>query len=180
MMGSMPDDPGSARPRDPRGRAFNDRPRDALGRPLPHGSEGVPRQPEGVSRTPAETLDLAEKLISARRPFHAHDVFEDQWKQTSGSDRLLWRGLAQLAVGITHAARGNPRGASAVLARAAQSIAPFADDPPHAIDVAGLCDWAGSESRRLEEFGAHTQGKNPDTTAQDAPVWLDVPRLRTR
>ncbi|MCZ9345950.1 DUF309 domain-containing protein, partial [Streptomyces sp. TRM76130] len=35
------------RDRDDEGRARNARPRDGLGRPLPYGADGVPRQPEG-------------------------------------------------------------------------------------------------------------------------------------
>src|SRR5699024_1420850 len=133
--------PTADRARDARGRALNDRPRDALGRPLPHGAEGVPRQPEGIPRTPTETLVLGQSLLDGRRPFHAHDVVVDDWEQTSGAERTLWRGLAQLAVGITHAARGNPRGAAAVLDRAVASIDPFADARPHGIDVAGVQRW---------------------------------------
>ncbi|MER6901906.1 DUF309 domain-containing protein, partial [Amycolatopsis sp. NPDC000740] len=88
-----------SRDRDDQGRARNARPRDGLGRPLPYGSDGVPRQPEGVQRTPAETLAEAQHLLDAGRPFHAHEVFEDAWKATDGPERELWRGLAQLAVG---------------------------------------------------------------------------------
>ena len=154
----------SARDRDVTGRARNARPRDALGRPLPYGAEGVERAPEGVVREPADSLDEAQRLLDAGRPFHAHEVLEDAWKLAPGSERELWRGLAQLAVGLTHAARGNARGAGTLLARGAESIAPYAAAPPHGIDVPGLTVWAR-------------------TTADDAAAGraLDssVPRLRT-
>ncbi|WP_244524879.1 DUF309 domain-containing protein [Trujillonella endophytica] len=120
------------------------RPRDALGRPLPRGADGVERMPEGVARTPGEALAEAQRLLDAGLPFHAHEVLEDAWKATSGPDRELWRGLAQLAVAVTHAARGNPRGAATLLDRAARNLAPFAADPPHGVDVAGLVTWAGA------------------------------------
>lgn len=161
-----------ARPRNTRGQAQNDRPRDALGRPLPHGSVGVPRQPEGIERTAGETLELAASLLTRHRPFHAHDVFEDHWKHTVGEERRLWRGLAQLAVGVTHAARGNPRGAAAVLARSADSIAPFRREPLHRIDVAGVHAWALSESERLNALA-----ESADRAAADG-IWLAVPDLR--
>ncbi len=173
---SAPSPPASAdRPRDARGRAVNDRPRDALGRPLPRGAEGVPRQPEGIPRTPGETIGLGQRLLDDHRPFHAHDVFEDHWKQTSGPERTLWRGLAQLAVGVTHAARGNPRGAAAVLDRAVASIDPFSGQRPHGIDVAGLQRWCTSEAGRLRSRPA------PDTedAARPEPIWLTPPRLRS-
>jgi hypothetical protein len=47
------------RDRDVTGRARNARPRDGLGRPLPYGSPDVERVPEGVVRTPTESLALA-------------------------------------------------------------------------------------------------------------------------
>ncbi|WP_461029159.1 DUF309 domain-containing protein, partial [Streptomyces sparsus] len=88
------------RDRDEEGRARNARPRDALGRPLPHGAPGVERQPEGVLRTPEETLAEAQRLLDEGRPFHAHEVFEDAWKSGPAAEEPLWRALAQLAVGV--------------------------------------------------------------------------------
>ncbi|MYS16668.1 DUF309 domain-containing protein, partial [Streptomyces sp. SID4982] len=67
------------RDRDPEGRARNARPRDGLGRPLPYGTDGVERQPEGVVRSPDETLAEAQELLDGGKPFHAHEVFEDAW-----------------------------------------------------------------------------------------------------
>src|SRR3954471_8217673 len=58
------------------GRPRNARRRDALGRPLPYGTPGEPRAPEGVVRTPAETLREAQQLLDAGRPLHAHEVLE--------------------------------------------------------------------------------------------------------
>ena len=120
------------RDRDPGGRARNARPRDGLGRPLPYGADGVERAPEGVRRTVQQTVDEAQQLLDAGRPFHAHEVFEDAWKGEPGPERELWRGLAQLAVGLTHAARGNARGAASLLRRGADVIEPFAGTKPHA------------------------------------------------
>ncbi|MER6997938.1 DUF309 domain-containing protein [Streptomyces sp. NPDC000410] len=130
------------RDRDTEGRARSARPRDGLGRPLPYGEEGVARQPEGVVRTPEETLVEAQRLLDAGMPFHAHEVLEDAWKSGPREERELWRGLAQLAVGLTHAARGNPTGGAALLARGARSIAPYAAAPPYAVDIGGLSRWA--------------------------------------
>jgi hypothetical protein len=135
------------RDRDTEGRARNARPRDGLGRPLPYGVPGEPRQPEGVRRAPADSLAEAQRLLDAGRPFHAHEVLEDAWKQAAEPERELWRGLAQLAVGLTHAARGNDTGAHSLLTRGARNIQPYAADPPHGIDVAGLIAWvAGPRS----------------------------------
>ncbi|MFD5425648.1 DUF309 domain-containing protein [Streptomyces sp. NPDC127084] len=146
------------RDRDPEGRARNARPRDGLGRPLPYGAEGVPRQPEGLVRAPRETLVEAQRLLDAGMPFHAHEVLEDAWKSGPEEERALWRGLAQLAVGLTHAARGNARGGAALLARGAESVAAYADSAPssglHGVDTAGLTRWAGALARELRRDGA--------------------------
>ncbi|MET8676964.1 DUF309 domain-containing protein [Streptomyces sp. NPDC004647] len=148
------------RDRDPAGRARNARPRDGLGRPLPHGAEGVERQPEGVERTPGETLDEAQRLLDAGKPFHAHEVFEDAWKSSAGPERALWKGLAQLAVGLTHAERGNARGAVSLLRRAADAVAPFRQNPPYGIDVDGLAGWAERLAEDLET-GPHGVAQPP-------------------
>jgi uncharacterized protein len=144
-VGRLPGQTGpvsTERDRDAEGRARNARPRDALGRPLPYGATGEERAPEGVVRPPDRALAEAQELLDAGRPFHAHEVLEDAWKSAPESERQLWRGLAQLAVGLTHAARGNSRGAATLLERGAGNIAPYAAEPPHGIDVATLATWA--------------------------------------
>jgi hypothetical protein len=150
------------RDRDAAGRARNERPRDRLGRPLPHGVAGVPRQPEGILRSPEQTLLEAQRLLDDGMPFHAHEVLEDAWKTAPAAARDLWQGLAQLAVGATHAARGNIGGAVALLRRGADHIEPYLDEPPHGIDVAGLLRWARDHATAFE--GGADQ--------------LSVPRLR--
>jgi uncharacterized protein len=137
-----------ARDRDESGRARNARARDALGRPLPRGVEGVPRVPEDAVFTPAEALDAAQDYLDRGQAFHAHEVFEAMWKQTETADRELWQGLAQLAVAITHVQRGNPRGALALLRRATTAIDLPA--PPHDIDTAGLVEHAERLAEDLE------------------------------
>ncbi|HEX3823711.1 MAG TPA: DUF309 domain-containing protein [Mycobacteriales bacterium] len=136
-------DPGAERrDRDPAGRARNARARDDLGRPLDRiaGAEAPPV--DEPPRPPDVALQLAQQLLDEGRPFAAHEVLEAVWKDTSGPDRELWRGLAQVAVGITHSLRGNESGAHALLLRSAASLEPFAGSTPHSIDVDGLRDWA--------------------------------------
>ena len=129
------------RERDARGRAQNARPRDALGRPLPRGSVGVERVPEDLVLAPAPALAEAQRLLDAGMPFHAHEVLEATWKAAPEPERELWQGLAQLAVGLTHLLRGNPRGATTLLQRARRRVALYAEHPPYGIDVDGLVAW---------------------------------------
>jgi uncharacterized protein len=158
-------DPGT-RDRDAEGRARNARPRDALGRPLPRGAVGEPRAPEGVVRTPAQTLSEAQQLLDAGRPFHAHEVLEDAWKTGPEYQRDLWRGLAQLAVGLTHAARGNRAGAVTLLDRGVRSLGSAAEVAGRLdVDAAGLAEWAVRVSA---------------AAGSGAPLDLTPPQLRAR
>lgn len=155
MNSASAEDPATARDRDSEGRARSARPRDGLGRPLPYGStEGVARQPEGVVRTPRETVAEAQTLLGEGKPFHAHEVFEDAWKSGPERERELWRGLAQLAVGLTHAARGNGTGAVRLLLRGADRIqewaAEHAEPCPYGIEVAALAAWARDLAAEVE------------------------------
>ena len=131
-----------SRDRDPAGRPRQARPRDALGRPLPYGSadgvEPVPEEP----LPPAEALTYAQSLLDRGRAFAAHEVLEAAWKAAPEGERDLWQGLAQLCVAITHAARQNASGAARLLERGSARLRPYAADPPHGIDVAGLLAWA--------------------------------------
>ncbi|MFJ9151131.1 DUF309 domain-containing protein [Streptomyces sp. NPDC102270] len=149
-----------ARDRDSEGRARNARPRDGLGRPLPYGADGVARQPEGVVRTPQQTVAEAQELLNAGRPFHAHEVFEDAWKSGPDEERALWRGLAQLAVGLTHAARGNVTGGARLLRRGAGALEEWGASTvgrgkqSYGMDLAGLTGWARQLAQEVEQSGS--------------------------
>ncbi|MFF7333190.1 DUF309 domain-containing protein [Streptomyces sp. NPDC008150] len=157
----------AARDRDGDGRARNARPRDGLGRPLPYGADGVARQPEGIVRPPGRTVAEAQSLLDAGRPFHAHEVFEDAWKAGPEADRELWRGLAQLAVGLTHSARGNLTGGARLLRRGARAVEEWASGSgrrqPYGIDLAGVTAWARDLAAVVES------GAGPVDAARSAP-----------
>jgi hypothetical protein len=139
------------RERDPTGRPRNARPRDELGRPLPRGESGVAGVPDDLVLSPQDSLIEAQRLLDEGRPFHAHEVLEAAWKAAPDAERALWQGLAQLAVGLTHALRGNRVGAASVLRRGADRISGYADAPLYGIDVTGLAEWARSLSGRLDD-----------------------------
>ncbi|WP_067450369.1 DUF309 domain-containing protein [Actinomadura macra] len=140
------------RDRDESGRPRNARPRDAYGRPLPHGAAGIPTMPEDLDMAPAEALVEAQRLLDDDRPFHAHEVLEAVWKAAPEAERELWRGLAQVAVGITHLRRGNTKGATALLNRSADRLEPYKTDPPHGLDVQGIVQ----QIRALADSGPST------------------------
>lgn len=131
------------RDRDEDGRPRNARARDELGRPLPRGQQGYV-EPDPVVTTPEHALDEAQQLLDTGRAFRAHEVLEAMWKSADADQRELWRGLAQLAVGITHAQRGNDAGSSALLRRGTATLSAYRGTRPFDIDVDGLLLWAGS------------------------------------
>jgi hypothetical protein len=134
------------RDRDPAGRPRNARPRDGLGRPLARAADpgaadpgsAADRIPDDLVITGAEAAALADRLLRDGRPFHAHEVLEAAWKYGPASERDLWQGLAQIAVGLTHARRGNARGAVTLLGRGAQRVRGY---------QSGSDSKAGSDSR---------------------------------
>jgi uncharacterized protein len=151
-----PDETGqdqTGRDRDQTGRARNARPRDELGRPLPRSeASDVPRVPDDLVIAPAEAAELGGRLLAEGRPFHAHEVFEAAWKSTPPPERELWRGLAQIAVGVTHARRGNRSGATALLRRGAAHVREHpANDA--GVDAAAVAAQAEELAARIDRDG---------------------------
>lgn len=130
------------RDRDESGHPRNSRPRDALGRPLPPGSTGVPRIPDDLELDAAETLGYAQDLLDRGLAFNAHEVLEAAWKNGPDAERDLWQALAQLAVGITHIQRGNPKGAISVLRRASTGLSRRQHPVTHGVDTTALAGYA--------------------------------------
>lgn len=157
------------RDRDDAGRALNSRPRDRLGRPLPPGSVGVARIPDDLDLPPQQTLTFAQQLLDDGLAFNAHEVLEAAWKNGPFAERMLWQALAQLAVGVTHIQRGNPKGARTLLTRAITRLTEYQPeddgDTPYGIDRIGLI----AHSQKLLDA--------LDTQAPISPTEL-TPRLR--
>ena len=117
----------------------------------------------GSAPAPAQTLAEARALLEAGRPFHAHEVFEDAWKATDDEDeRRLWHGMAQLAVGLTHVARGNAHGSVTLLRRGAGTLEALGGTRPHGIPVDAVRRWAADAA---------------DTLSGDSGAVIDLPPL---
>jgi uncharacterized protein len=144
---------GPERDRDAAGRPRNARPRDSLGRPLARDAVGQPVMPDGLDVTPDWALSTAQQLLDDDRPFHAHEVLEAAWKSAPPAERNLWQGLAQLAVGLTHALRGNGHGATALLRRGAVRVRGYAGSCPHGIAVDDIVRAANALADRIESGG---------------------------
>jgi uncharacterized protein len=145
---------GPARDRDPAGRARNARSRDALGRPLDpaDAAAGQDRIPDDLVITGRDAAVLADQLLRDDRPFHAHEVLEAAWKTGPPGERDLWQGLAQIAVGLTHARRGNARGAVTLLRRGAGRIR------ARQADAGSSASDAGNQTGSTHAFGMDLPG----------------------
>jgi uncharacterized protein len=150
------------RDRDPAGRPRNARPRDALGRPLDRAeAAGQARIPDDLTLGGPDAARLADELLRAGLPFHAHEVLEASWKSGPAHERDLWQGLAQVAVGLTHARRGNARGAVALLSRGAQRVrafqahaaSPSERDLPYGMDLTAFLATSDDLATRIERDG---------------------------
>jgi hypothetical protein len=153
------------RDRDPAGRPRNARPRDDLGRPLARAQPEADqaRIPDDLVITGPDAARLADQLLREGRPFHAHEVLEAAWKSGPPHERDLWQGLAQIAVGLTHARRGNARGAVALLRRGAQRVRAYQDraepsawsgpDGPYGMDIPAVLAAADDLAARIERHG---------------------------
>ena len=112
----------------------------------------------------------AQRLVDANQPFHAHEVLEGSWKAAPSAEKVLWRSLAQLAVGLTHAQRGNLVGADSLLRRGAGGLSAAAGTTPYDIPV----DQLRAEAIRLADLSAAGQPVEPhlgfagQSTAQPA------------
>jgi uncharacterized protein len=144
---------GADRDRDAAGRARNARPRDEFGRPLPRDAAGEAPLPDEQALAPAAALERAQQLIDSGRAFRAHEVLEASWKAAPSAERELWRGLAQVAVGITHAQRGNARGAAELLGRGGRRVADYAHDAPYGIAAADVARRAAGLAALIESEG---------------------------
>jgi predicted metal-dependent hydrolase len=89
-------------------------------------------------------LDVARRLVEEGRPFAAHEVLEARWKAGPGEERDLWQGLAQICVGLTHAARGNSVGAVRLLERGAARLEEYdaGDGSTHGLDLTTVISCA--------------------------------------
>lgn len=149
----MTDDIPRERDRDAAGRPRNARPRDEFGRPLPRtGREMLVAADDEAALSPAETLARADALLAAGMPFQAHEVLEALWHVALPDERRFWQGLAQVAVGLTHAQRGNQVGSVALLRRGSDAVARHVGDD-HGVAITALVESCASLADRIETGG---------------------------
>ena len=110
--------------------------------------------PDELGLDGPDAARLADELLGAGRPFHAHEVLEASWKSAPPDERDLWQGLAQIAVGLTHAHRGNARGAVTLLRRGADRVRAYRD----AAEPSALGSEEPPATRGRPRAGGHPYG----------------------
>jgi len=132
---------------------MTERPRDALGRPLPADADPsliAPAVPDVDDLSDAEVWNLALGFLERGMPFHAHEVFEQRWRDCPPGERQAWRAAAQWGAAETHAARGNSMGAGRLAVRARETLA-SAESIPDGLDAARLTSACETLSRSAAE-----------------------------
>jgi predicted metal-dependent hydrolase len=117
---------------------------------LPYGADGVePVSEEALP--PGATLELARRLVREGRPFAAHEVLEARWKAGPEEERSLWQGLAQICVGLTHAARGNTTGARRLLERGAARVEEYdaGSGQRYDLDLPAIVAWVRDQAASI-------------------------------
>jgi uncharacterized protein len=76
-------------------------------------------------------------LFNARDFFHAHEFWEDLWRETAAPDKQVLQGLIQIAVAMHHYSTANFDGARSVMERALRNLE-AAEDPFHGLDMTRL------------------------------------------
>ena len=79
-------------------------------------------------------------------------MLEATWKAAPDNERDLWQGLAQIAVGLTHARRGNARGAATLLRRGATAVGGYGDAVPAGVPAELDAPGAAQAARALADL----------------------------
>jgi hypothetical protein len=123
---------------------------------------------EPVSEEPLpadETVQVATALVREGRTFSAHEVLEARWKAGPEEERDLWQGLAQLCVGVTHAARGNAVGAARLVERGSGRLRRYVDTdgPTYGLELPAVIEWARRRLARELSGRVLPAGSEPAT-----------------
>lgn len=103
-----------------------ERPRDALGRPLPWDRPTELHLPDFDAMTLEQNHEAGRRFLAERQVFGAHEAWETAWKQARGTgDEELFKGLSQMGAGYVHLLRGNAHGTVTLLGRAVGRIGAY-------------------------------------------------------
>lgn len=105
--------------------------------------------------------------------FECHDILEDLWHETRGTDRLFLQGLIQISVGFYHLSNGNYKGAASQLTRGLSKLEDYR--PEHRkVDLDELAksvvSWLGlAEAGLRGEFVQIDESRFPKLNLTSVP-----------
>jgi predicted metal-dependent hydrolase len=73
-------------------------------------------------------LERGIRLFNEGQFFHAHEAWEDWWRETTPPEKRASQGMVQVAVAMHHSSRGNWEGARSVMKRALGNLEAAPDD----------------------------------------------------
>ena len=85
-------------------------------------------------------------LFNSCQWYKSHDVFEEIWHETGGSDRQLLQGILQVAVAQVHLENSNINGATILYGEALGRLKRY-QSSNSGLDIVGLCKCI---AKRLE------------------------------
>ena len=91
-------------------------------------------------------FEIGMRLFNSCQWYKSHDVFEEIWHETAGSERQLVQGILQIAVAQVHLENSNLNGATILYGEALGRLKKF-QLTNLGLDIAGLCTCI---SKRLE------------------------------
>ena len=112
-------------------------------------------------------LDAAD-LFNRKLYFECHDLLEEAWSRERGDERQFLQALIHASVGLYHVAAGNHRGASSLLARAIEGLAPHAPERL-GVDVSALVRKLG---RCLDKTERALDGQGIEWSPDDVPTMV--------
>ena len=100
-------------------------------------------------------FEIGMKLFNSQQWYKSHDVFEEIWHETGGSERQLLQGILQIAVAQVHLENNNINGAMILYGEALGRLKRF-HFSNLGLNIEGLCKCI---AKRLELLQI---GKNLD------------------
>ena len=82
---------------------------------------------------------IGMKLFNSCQWYKSHDVFEEIWHETGGSERQLLQGILQVAVAQVHLENNNINGATILYGEALGRLKKF-KLANLGLDIVGLCE----------------------------------------
>jgi predicted metal-dependent hydrolase len=89
-------------------------------------------------------LERGRAAFNRGEYFHAHELWEEVWRELAGVERSLMQGLIQIAAGLHHLQQRRPRPAAGLLRKGLDKISQRAFAPRVELQVRALArDVAG-------------------------------------